>query len=140
MSEERTMTSDEIRMPGWPAPRGFVYGRVCRGRVLHLAGLIGSDPHGAVCPGGLVPQFALALDHVIAVVRAAGGVPEDIATMTAYVTDIAAYRSSGKELGAAWRARLGKHFPAMALVAVSALVEPEAVVELQATAYLGGEP
>jgi enamine deaminase RidA (YjgF/YER057c/UK114 family) len=136
-AKEAIMTSEELRMPQWPVPRGFVYGRVCRGRVLHLAGLIGSDERGAVVPGGLVPQFGQALDNVVAAVRAAGGAPEDIATMTAYVTDMAAYRGSLRELGAAWRARLGKHFPAMALVAVSALVEPEALVELQAMAYLG---
>src|ERR1043166_6097044 len=115
------MSSQEILMPGWPAPRGFVYGRVCQGSALHLAGLIGIDEHGAVRPGGLVPQFAQALDNVIAAVRAAGGLPEDIATMTAYVTDIAAYRGALRELGAAWLERLGKHFPAMALVGVAAL-------------------
>jgi len=70
-------------------------------------------------------------------VRAAGGVAGEIASMTIYVTDIAAYRAAGKQLGEVWRARLGKHFPATALVAVSALVEPRAVVEIQAVAYLG---
>jgi enamine deaminase RidA (YjgF/YER057c/UK114 family) len=63
--------------------------------------------------------------------------------MTVFVTDIAGYRAIGKELGAAWRARLGKHFPAMTLVAVTALVEPRALVEIQATAYVadaGGAP
>ncbi|TMQ16570.1 MAG: RidA family protein [Deltaproteobacteria bacterium] len=134
------MTSEEIRMPGWPAPRGFVYGRVCRGRALHLAGLIGSDDRGAVVPGGLVPQFGRALDNVISVVRAAGGAPEDVASMTIYVTDIAAYRAAVKALGAEWRARLGKHFVATALVAVSGLVDHGAEVEIQATAYLAGEP
>jgi enamine deaminase RidA (YjgF/YER057c/UK114 family) len=134
------MTTDEIRVPGWPEPRGYANGRSGRGRAVHVAGQIGWDEQGAFAAGELVPQFAQALDNVLAVVRAAGGAPEDIATMTVYVTDIAAYRGAGKELGVAWRARLGKHFPAMALVAVSALVEPRAVVEIQATAYVGGEP
>jgi enamine deaminase RidA (YjgF/YER057c/UK114 family) len=134
------MSSDEICVPGWPAPRGYANGRTGRGGVVHVAGQIGWDDHGAMMSDELVGQFARALDNVVAVVRAAGGAPEDIATMTVFVTDIAAYRTVGKELGAAWRARLGKHFPAMTLVAVSALVEPRALVEIQATAYVGGAP
>lgn len=133
------MSSQEISVPGWPAPRGYANGRIGRGGVVHIAGQIGLGPHGLL-GAELVPQFAQALDNVLAVVRAAGGAPEDIATMTVYVTDIAAYRAAQKELGAAWRARLGKHFPAMALIGVSHLVEPQAVVEIQATAYVGGEP
>jgi enamine deaminase RidA (YjgF/YER057c/UK114 family) len=134
------MSSQEISVPGWPAPRGYANGRTGRGGVVHVAGQIGWDEHGSFGTGELVSQFARALDNVIAVVRAAGGAPEDIAAMTVYVTDVAAYRGAQKELGAAWRGRLGKHFPAMALVAVSALVEPAAVVEISATAYVGGEP
>jgi enamine deaminase RidA (YjgF/YER057c/UK114 family) len=131
------MSSAAIGVPGLPVPRGYVHGRTGRGTAVHVAGQIGCDENGAVVAAGLAPQFAKALDNVLAVVRAAGGSPEDIATMTVYVTDIAAYRGAQKELGAAWRARLGKHFPAMALVAVSHLVDPQAVVEIQATAYVG---
>lgn len=134
------MSSQEVSVPEWPAPRGYANGRIGRGQPVHVAGQIGWDAQGAFHATELVPQFAQALDNVIAVVRAAGGAPEDIATMTVFVTDIAAYRESPKALGAAWRARLGKHFPAMTLVAVTALVEPEAVVEIQATAYIGGAP
>jgi enamine deaminase RidA (YjgF/YER057c/UK114 family) len=134
------MSSQEISVPGWPAPRGYANGRIGRGRAVHVAGQIGWDEHGKLVSHELVGQLAQALDNVIAVVRAAGGAPEDIATMTIYVTDIAAYRAAQKELGAAWRARLGKHFPAMALIGVSQLVEPQATVEIQATAYVGGEP
>jgi enamine deaminase RidA (YjgF/YER057c/UK114 family) len=131
------MSSEEIHVSGWPAPRGYANGRSGEGRVVHVGGQIGWDEHGVFGAADLVPQFARALDNVIAVVRAAGGVPEDIATMTIFVTDIAAYRAAQRELGAAWRARLGKHFPAMALVAVTDLVETQAVVEIQATAYVG---
>jgi enamine deaminase RidA (YjgF/YER057c/UK114 family) len=130
------MSSEEIKVPGWPAPRGYANGRTGHGQVVHIAGQIGWDEQGKLVSPELVPQFARALDNVLAVVRAAGGSPEDIATMTMFVTDITAYRGAGKELGAAWRARLGKHFPATTLVAVSALVEPGAVVEIQATAYV----
>jgi enamine deaminase RidA (YjgF/YER057c/UK114 family) len=130
------MTSQEIHVPGWPAPRGYANGRIAAGHIVYIAGQIGWDARGAFPAGGLVPQFAQALDNVLAVVAAAGGVPGDIATMTVYVTDIAAYRGAHKQLGAAWRPRLGKHFPAMALVAVTALVEPTAVVEIQAIAHI----
>ncbi len=130
------MSSEEIRVPGWPAPRGYANGRTGRGRAVHVAGQIGWNEHGQLVSAELVPQFIQALDNVIAVVRAAGGVPADIATMTAFVTDVAAYRSGTRDIGAAWRARLGRHFPAMTLVGVTGLVEPGALVEIQATAYI----
>jgi enamine deaminase RidA (YjgF/YER057c/UK114 family) len=131
------VSAAEVHVPGWPVPRGYANGRAGHGRAVHVAGQIGWDAAGAFVEGGLVAQFGQALDNVLAVVRAAGGVPEDIATMTVFVTDIDAYRGAQKELGAVWRPRLGKHFPAMALVAVSALVEPHALIEIQATAYVG---
>jgi enamine deaminase RidA (YjgF/YER057c/UK114 family) len=131
------VSSAEVQVPGWPVPRGYANGRVGHGRAVHVAGQIGWDADGSFVDGGVVGQFGQALDNVLAVVRAAGGVPEDIATMTVFVTDIEAYRGAQKELGAVWRPRLGKHFPAMALVAVTALVEPDALIEIQATAYVG---
>ena len=133
------MSSDEIRVLGWPAPRGYANGRTGRGTAVHVAGQIGWDDQGQMA-SGLVEQFARAVDNVIAVVRAAGGTREDIATMTVFVTDIDAYRTGVRELGAAWRGSMGRHFPAITLVAVTALVEPRAVVEIQATAYIGGGP
>ena len=133
------MSSEEIRVLGWPAPRGYANGRTGRGAALHVAGQIGWDDQGAMATG-LADQFARAIDNVIAVVRAGGGEVADIATMTVFVTDIEAYRSSVKAIGAAWRGSMGRHFPAMTLVAVSALVEPTAMVEIQATAYVGGGP
>lgn len=133
------MSSEEIRVLGWPAPRGYANGRTGRGTALHVAGQIGWDREGAMATG-MVDQFARAIDNVIAVVRAGGGEVADIATMTVFVTDIDAYRSSVKAIGAAWRGSMGRHFPAMTLVAVSALVEPTAMVEIQATAYIGGGP
>jgi enamine deaminase RidA (YjgF/YER057c/UK114 family) len=83
-----------------------------------------------------VGQFAQALTNIIAILDAANAKVSDIASMTVYVTDIAAYRAATRQLGPVWKERMGSHFPAMALVAVSALVEPEAVVEIQAVAYL----
>jgi enamine deaminase RidA (YjgF/YER057c/UK114 family) len=130
----------EVIVPGWPAPKGYANGRIGAGRALYVGGQIGWDERGAFAPGGLIPQFGRALDNVLAVVRAAGGAAEDIASMTVFVTSIEDYRAAQRALGPVWRERMGRHYPAMALVAVTALVEPEAVVEIQAIAQLPGGP
>ena len=127
---------EPVIVPGWPAPRGYANGMVGTGRVVFVAGQIGWDPTGTFAGPDLLAQLDQALANVVAVVTAAGAAVTDIAAMTVYVTDIEAYRAAGKALGAIWRARLGKHFPAMALVAVTALVEPAAVVEIQAYAVV----
>lgn len=131
------MSAPEITVPEWPKPRGYANGRTGEGRCVHVAGQIGWDEHRTFVAGGLAPQFGKALDNVLAVVRAAGGTAEDIASMTVFVTDIDEYRRGQSLLAPVWRDRMGRHYPAMALVAVSALVEPEAVVEIQAVAYVG---
>ena len=130
------MSAPEVVVSEWPKPRGYANGRLGHGVPLHVAGQIGWDENKRFVEGGLGPQFGKALDNVLAVVRAAGGRAEDIATMTVFVTDIDDYRKSQAILAPVWRERMGKHYPAMALVAVSALVEPEAVVEIQAIAYV----
>ena len=130
------MTAKEVVVAEWPKPRGYSNGRIGQGGVLHVAGQIGWDENRHFVDGGLGPQFGKALDNVLAVVRAAGGTAEDIASMTVFVTDIDDYRKSQAILAPVWRERMGKHYPAMALVAVSALVEPKAVVEIQAVAYV----
>jgi enamine deaminase RidA (YjgF/YER057c/UK114 family) len=119
--------SVELIDKGW----GYHNGAIGRGRALHVAGQIGVGG-GAT----LEAQFGAALDAVLRIVRLAGGAPEQIAEMTVYVTDIAAYRAATRALGEVWKARLGRHYPAMALVAVAALVDPNAVVEIHAVAYL----
>ena len=134
------MSANDVVVPGWPTPRGYANGRIGRGDVVHVAGQIGWTADGAFPDATMLGQFARALDNVLAVVRAAGGAAEDIATMTVYVTDIGAYRAMRRELGPVWRERLGKHFPAMALVGVSALVEAAALVEISAVAYVGRTP
>ncbi|KYF70653.1 RidA family protein [Sorangium cellulosum] len=128
----------EIVQPaGWAAPSGYANGVVTRGRTLHVAGQIGWDAaSGQIRSDDLVEQFAQALDNVLAVVAAAGGGPGDVARMTVYVTDLEAYRGARRAIGAAWRARFGKRFPAMALVGVAGLLEPRALVEIEAVAAL----
>ena len=119
-------------------PRGWNHGLLAPpgGRVLFVAGQTAIGSGGHVEIPDFAGQFALALDRVLAVVRAAGGEPSNIGRMTIYVTDLAAYRDARPELGAAWRARLDRHYPAMALVEVSGLVDSGAQVEIEATAVL----
>ncbi len=126
-----------VNVPGWPRPKGYANGAIGKGRVLHVGGQIGTNENGMiVSDDGLTGELAQALDNVIAVVRAAGGEPHHIASMTIYVLDVETYYHSGGAIGAMWRERMGKHFPAMAVLGVTRLYESSASVEIQAVAYL----
>jgi enamine deaminase RidA (YjgF/YER057c/UK114 family) len=133
-------TLEPIQPPFWPRPSGYSNGMLSFGkgeRVLFVAGQVGWDPSTGTFGGDdLAEQFARALDNVLAVVEAAGGTASCIARMTIYVTDLDAYRKGTRAIGEAWRARLGRHFPAMALVGVAGLVEPRAKIEIEATCVL----
>lgn len=107
-----------------------------RGDILLVAGQIGWDGEGRIVSDDFVVQFGQALDNVLAVVRAAQGAPENIGRLTLYVVDKHQYLSRSREIGAVYRARMGRHFPAMALVEVKALLEDRALVEIEATAVL----
>lgn len=129
----RIFNPDELGEPkGWNngllAPAG--------GRLLFVAGQTGRDRDGRIAASGFVEQFGLALDHVLRVVAAAGGRPEHIGRMTIYVDDIEEYRASTRELGVAYRARMGRHYPAMSLFQVAELVDEGAKVEIEATAVI----
>ncbi len=127
-----------VQPAGWPRPSGYSNGMVAEGRLLFVAGQVGWEPTGSPpkFPATFAGQFSQALSNVMAVVRTAGGGPEHLARLTVYVTDKHEYLGALKEIGAAWREHLGKHFPAMALVQVAGLVEDGAKVEIEATAVL----
>jgi len=129
------MTLTVLQPSGWPRPRGYVNGMVGAGRTVFVAGQIGWDEQGRFA-AGFVPQVAQALRNVAAVLAEAGALPSDVARMVWYVTDIAAFRAAGAPLGVAWREVMGRHYPAMAVVGVTALVETEALVEIEATAVI----
>ena len=120
------------------APKGWSHGILAPrdGRLLFVAGMAGWSAHAPGEPPGFVDQFARALDQVLIVVRAAGGEPTDIARMTVYVTNLAEYRAERPALGDVWRARFGRHYPAMALLEVHGLVDRGARVEIEATAVV----
>lgn len=126
---------------GWPPARGYSNGIIAApGRHLAIAGQIAWDASQRIVSDEFVPQFAQALSNVLAVVKAAGGAPESLVRLTIFVTDLEAYRSSQKPLGKAYRKLLGNHYPAMSLIQVAGLVEPRALVEIEATAILPPEP
>jgi NAD(P)-dependent dehydrogenase (short-subunit alcohol dehydrogenase family) len=124
------------------APSGWSHGMLAPpgSRTLFVAGQAGWDASTPGDPPPFAEQFARALDKVLTVVRAAGGRPSDLARLAVYVTDLEAYRASRKLLGEAWRARLGKHYPAMALVEVKGLLDRGALVEIEGTAIIAGMP
>lgn len=127
-----------INPPELGAPRGWNHGMLAPsgGRVLFVAGQTARDASGRVPPEDFVTQFGLAIDNVLRVVRAAGGDAGHIGRMTIFVTDIAGYRANLKPLGAIWRERMGRNYPAMALMEVTSLVDESARVEIEATAII----
>ena len=120
------------------APRGYANGVLtgAGGRLLFISGQIGWDRQQRISSDDVVDQFDLALANVIAVVNEAGGKPDQIARLIIYVTDKNEYRDRTKEIGERYRARMGKHFPAMVLVEVKSLLEDRAKVEIEGTAVL----
>ncbi len=129
------MTHDVINPPALGEAKGYANGIVATGRTLYVAGQVGWDKEHRF-PDDFVEQFEKALANVLEVVVAAGGKPESIARMTIYVTDKRLYREKTREIGKAWRDRLGRWYPAMTLVEVKSLLEDRALLELEATAVL----
>ena len=120
---------------GWPKPKGYANGIKTRGDIVFIAGQIGWDTQGKFAEG-FVPQARLALENIMAVLTAGKAGPEHLVRMTWYVTDMASYRNSLRELGAAYREVIGKHYPTMTLVGVTSLAEPKALIEIEATAVV----
>ena len=120
---------------GWPRPSGYSNGIIADGVQVFVAGMIGWDEKGDF-PDSFSGQVEQALRNTIAVLAEADAGPQHIVRMTWYVTDLDAYRKNLKGVGAAWREVIGKNFPAMAVVGVTELVEPAAMVEIESTAVL----
>ncbi len=132
------MTYELINPEQLGAPSGWTNGMLApaRGRILFVAGQDAAGPQGEVTTDDFVEQFRIALDKALTVVREAGGTPESVGRITLFVTDVEEYRGSRKELGAAYRSLMGKHFPAMALLQVRGLVDPRARIEIEVTAVI----
>ena len=120
---------------GWPKPKGYANGIKARGDVIFVAGQIGWDAEGRFAQG-FVAQTRKALENIMAVLKEGNAGPEHLVRMTWYVTDMAAYRNSLAELGAAYREVIGRHYPTMTLVGVNSLAEANALIEIEATAVI----
>jgi enamine deaminase RidA (YjgF/YER057c/UK114 family) len=129
----------EILQPeGWPRPSGYANGLAAQGRLVFVAGQIGWNPETLRFESDdFAEQTAQALRNVAAVLRAAGAEPRHVTRMTWYITDKAAYLAATREIGRAWRDVMGRHYPAMSVVVVAALLEDRAQVEIEATAVVG---
>ena len=132
------MSFEIVNPESWAAPKGYANGIVAPagGRTIFIAGQVGWDADQKLVGDDFLSQFRQALENVVAVLRAAGGDPEPLARLTIYVTDKREYLEALREIGQAWRDVMGKHFPAMALVEVKALLEPGAKVEIEGTGVL----
>ncbi|MDJ1157500.1 RidA family protein [Chelatococcus sp. SYSU_G07232] len=124
--------------PGWPQPRGYANGMAAKGRFVLTGGQVGWDREGRF-PADFVAQVRQTLENIRAVLAAGGAGPEHLVRLTWYVCDMDAYRASLRAIGEVYRAVIGRHFPAMAVVEVSRLVEPDALVEIEATAVVPDE-
>ncbi len=131
-----TTTARTIQPEGWPRPKGYSNGMAARGELLAVAGQVAWDENEEIVSPEFGAQFRRALQNVVDVVRTAGGQPSDLISLTIYVTDKDVYESCLAQIGAAYREIVGKHYPAMALVQVAALLEKGAQVEIQGLAVL----
>ena len=125
--------------PGWPRPKGYSNGVSARGRMIVTAGVVGWDEREHFTSNTLSGQFEQVLKNIVAILAEDGAGPEHLVRLTCYVTSIEAYVASLAEIGEAWKQTIGRHYPAMALVEVVRLVEPQAMVEIEATAVMEEE-
>lgn len=121
---------------GWVRPKGYSNGIIAEGKVFFLAGVIGWNEKEEFESDKLLDQFRQALLNIRAILEAGGSGPEDITRMTWYVTDMDGYRNQLAEFGAIYKDIIGKNFPVMACIGVSALVEPQAKIEIEVTAVI----
>lgn len=122
--------------PGWPRPKGYSNGLSVSGRLIVTAGVIGWDENEHFVSNTLPDQFAQGLRNIVTILAEDGAGPEHLVRLTCYVTSIDAYLANLDEIGAAWKEIIGRHYPAMALVEVVRLVEPQAMVEIEAMAVV----
>ena len=134
------MNHQVLQPAGWARPRGYSNGVCARGRQVYIAGQIGWDGQGRFHSDGFADQVRQALENVVAVLAEAGGGAEHLTRLTWYVTNRDEYLAEMAAVGAAYREVIGKHFPAMAVVQVVALIEARAKVEIEATAVIPDVP
>ena len=130
------MATKTLQPAEWPRPKGYANGMSARGQMIFISGQIGWDANGQFTSDNLAGQVAQALRNIVRVLKEADAEPRHLVRLTWYVLSRDAYAREAREIGAAYREIVGKHFPAMSVVAVSALVEQSALVEIEATAVI----
>jgi enamine deaminase RidA (YjgF/YER057c/UK114 family) len=125
-----------LNPPGWPRPKGYSNGIVARGRMVFVAGMVGWTPEEKFETDDFAGQVRQALTNIVAVLKEAGAGPEHIVRMTWFITDKDEYLNAAKEIGAAYRDIIGRHYPVMAVIVIKGLIEEGGKVEIEATAVV----
>lgn len=133
---QRQLQAHEVLLPdGWPKPSGYANGMVSRGTFVFLGGQVGWNEKGEF-PEGIVAQIGQALENIVRILSEANAPPETVVRMVWYITDIDAYVDNLRDIGGVYRSIFGYHYPTMTLVQVLRLLEPKAMVEIEATAVI----
>lgn len=127
-----------VNPPSLPKPSGYSHGTLS-GNTLYLGGQTALDADMKIVPGGIVAQFRQAFGNVLTTLRAAGGEPGDLVSITIYLTDIPDYQAHGREIGAAWRELAGPVYPAMAGIGTTGLWQDDALIEILGVAVIPDE-
>jgi enamine deaminase RidA (YjgF/YER057c/UK114 family) len=131
------MTSHRTLLPpGWPRPKGYANGIAASGRMVFTAGVVGWDAQGRFAAPDMAGQFRQVMLNTLAIIAEGGAGPEHVVRMTWYVTSRDEYVASLPEIGATYRALMGRNYPVMAVVEVAALIEPQARIEIETTAMV----
>lgn len=135
MSNHTAVGNRIINPESLPKPSGYAHG-VLAGNTVYLGGQTALDKDMNIVPGGIVEQFKQAFSNVLATLEEAGGRPEDLVSVTIYLTDVDDYMANGREIGRLWREMAGTEYPAMAGIGVSRLWQKEALIEIQGIAVI----
>jgi enamine deaminase RidA (YjgF/YER057c/UK114 family) len=127
-----------VNPPSLPAPSGYSHGTLA-GNTLYLGGQTALDAEMRIVPGGIVEQFRQAFGNVLTTLAEAGGRPEDLVSITIFLTDVPDYQAHGREIGRVWRELAGSNYPAMAGIGTTALWQPEALIEIMGVAVIPDE-
>ncbi|MEP3055485.1 RidA family protein [Ascidiaceihabitans sp.] len=134
------MTAKNIHPEGWAPAKGYANGMLARDGTLYIGGQIGWTAEKQFASHDFIGQMEQALRNIVAIVEAAGGSVTDITRLTWFVIDKAEYAARQREVGDVYRRVLGRHFPAMSMLVVAGLVEDDALLEIEATAFVGTAP
>ncbi|QCO97972.1 RidA family protein [Arthrobacter sp. 24S4-2] len=130
------MTNRTVNPQSLPKPSGYAHG-ILAGNTVYLGGQTALDKDMNIVPGGIVEQFRQAFSNVLTTLAEAGGQPQDLVSVTIYLTDVDDYMANGREIGRIWREMAGSEYPAMAGIGVTRLWQKEALIEIQGIAVIG---